>query len=138
VDDAVDAFLRAAVMNEAEGQVFNVGSAGVATVREQVQALIDHARSRSRIVPLNAALLRAAARVLHRLGLSPLVPEHYLLADREFVLDLGRARRVLGWVPRYTNIQMTNEAYEWYACSWPTVRPPSHPVLRLVDVVSRG
>jgi hypothetical protein len=69
-------------------------------------------------------------------GLSPLVPEHYLLADREFLLDLSRARRLLGWTPRYTNTQMTNEAYDWYVEALPASRPLGHPLLRLVERLS--
>ena len=64
------------------------------------------------------------------------MPEHYLLADREFVLDLSGARRLLGWAPRYTNIQMTNEAYDWYVKAMPASRPLAHPVVRLVERLS--
>jgi nucleoside-diphosphate-sugar epimerase len=135
--DVAEACHLAATRPEASGQAFNLGSAGVPTTRDQVQALIDHAGSRSRIVSVNASLLRTAARVLHALHLSPLVPEHFLLADRNFVLDHGRAQRVLGWKPRYTNIDMTNEAYDWYSRAWPAVRPERHPILRLVERVSR-
>jgi nucleoside-diphosphate-sugar epimerase len=136
--DVAEACHLAAMRPESRGQAFNLGSAGVPTVREQVQALIDHAGSRSRIVSLNATLLRTAAKTLHRLGLSPLVPEHFLLADRDFLLDHKRAERVLGWVPRFTNTDMTAEAYNWYARCWPAARPASNPILRLVDLVSRA
>jgi nucleoside-diphosphate-sugar epimerase len=135
--DVAEACCAAAARPESRGQAFNVGSAGVPTIREQVEALIAHAGSRSRIVALNAPLMRNAARVLHTFGLSPLVPEHYLLADREFVLDLSRARRLLGWAPRYDNVLMTTEAYDWYVQTWPAARPEPHPMLRLVDLIAR-
>ncbi len=131
--DVAEACLLAAERPESRGEAFNIGSAGVPTAREQVQALIAHAGSRSRIVSLPAALLRNTARALHAVGLSPLVPEHYLLADREFVLDMSRAKRMLGWTPRYTNVRMTNEAYDWYVSGWPATRPVAHPMLRLVE-----
>lgn len=131
--DVAEACCAAAARPESRGQAFNVGSAGVPTVREQVEALIAHAGSRSRIVSLNPTLMRTAARLLHVVGLSPLVPEHYLLADREFVLDLGRARRLIGWTPRYDNVLMTTEAYDWYVQTWPAARPEPHPLLRLMD-----
>jgi len=134
--DIAEACYLAATRPESRGKTFNLGSAGVPTVREQVEALVAHARSRSRIVPLPAGLIRNGARLLHLFGLSPLVPEHYLLADREFVLDLSGARRLLGWAPRYTNIQMTNEAYDWYVKVLPASRPLAHPVVRLVERLS--
>ena len=134
--DVAEACHLAAIRPESRGETFNLGSAGVPTVREQVEALIAHARSPSRIVSLPAALVRNGGRLLHLLGLSPLVPEHYLLADREFLLDLSRARRLLGWTPRYTNTQMTNEAYDWYVEVLPASRPLGHPLLRLVERLS--
>src|SRR5207245_955776 len=77
-------------------------------------ALSAPARTRSRSVAIPAALLRNAARLLHLVGLSPIVPEHYLLADKTFILDVSRARTLLGWRPGYTNVTMTTEAYDWY------------------------
>jgi nucleoside-diphosphate-sugar epimerase len=134
--DVAEACQLAAVRPGSRGQAFNLGSAGVPTVHEQVEALITHAGSRSRIVPVPAGLIRNGARALHLVGLSPLVPEHYLLADREFVLDQSRAHRLLGWGPRHTNVQMTNAAYDWYVETWPAGRPFAHPMLRLVDRLS--
>jgi nucleoside-diphosphate-sugar epimerase len=133
--DVADACILAAERTESRGEAMHVGSAGVPTVREQVEALIRHAGSRSRIVALPAGPVRVGARVLHALGISPLVPEHYLLADCEYVLDSSRARRVLGWTPRHTNVSMMNEAYDWYVRTWPAARPEPHPVLRWAGLV---
>jgi nucleoside-diphosphate-sugar epimerase len=133
--DVADACILAAERPESRGEAMHIGSGGVPTVREQVEALIRHAGSRSRVVALPAGPIRAGARVLHALGVSPLVPEHYLLADCEYVLDPGRARRVLGWTPRHTNVSMMNEAYDWYVRTWPAARPEAHPVLRWAGLV---
>jgi nucleoside-diphosphate-sugar epimerase len=133
--DVADACILAAERPESRGEAMHLGSDGVPTVREQVEALIRHAGSRSRVVALPAAPIRAGARVLHALGVSPLVPEHYLLADCEYLLDTSRARRVLGWTPRYTNVSMMNEAYDWYVRTWPAARPEPHPVLRWAGLV---
>lgn len=134
-EDVADACILAAERPESRGEAMHLGSAGVPTVREQVEALIRHAGSRSRVVALPAGPVRAGARVLHALGISPLVPEHYLLADCEYVLDWSRARRVLGWTPRHTNVSMMNAAYDWYVRTWPAARPETHPVLRWVGLV---
>lgn len=131
--DVAEACRLAAIRPESRGEALNVGSAGVPTTRAQVEALITHAGSSSRIVHLSAPVVRTVARALHAVGLSPLVPEHYLLADREFILDCSRARRVLGWTPRYDNVRMTMEAYDWYVRTWPAARPDPHPLLRLAE-----
>ena len=134
--DTADACLLAAERPESRGAVLNVGAEDVPIVREQVAALIRHAGSRSRIVPIPALLLRNAARLLHRIGLSPIVPEHYLLADSTFVLDVQRARSVLGWRPQHSNVGMTLEAYDWYARHWQRYQPRHGPVLRLLNALS--
>jgi nucleoside-diphosphate-sugar epimerase len=59
-----------------------------------------------------------------------------LLADSTFVLDVGRARSVLGWRPRHSNVGMTLEAYDWYARHWQRHQPRHGPVLRLLNALS--
>jgi nucleoside-diphosphate-sugar epimerase len=134
--DVADACLLAGERPESRGVVLNVGSDDVPTVRDQVAALIRHAGSRSRIVAIPAPLLRAGARVLNALRLSPIVPEHYLLADSTFVLDVARAKAVLGWRPRVSNVQMTIDAYDWYCRNLDRCRSEPGIVLRLLNALS--
>jgi len=119
---------------------FNIGSdpTTVPTVHQQVRALIDHAGSRSRVVHIPASLLRNAARVLDTIKLSPIVPEHYLLADAVFLLDIDKAREHLGWEPQRSNTRLMNEAYDWYVTNLDQYRPAAHPVLRLLALFSPG
>lgn len=137
--DVADACLRAAERPEASGAFLNLGSEPdtVPTVHQQVKDLIAHAGTGSPVVRIPASLLRGAARALDAVRLSPIVPEHYLLADRDFVLDIAAAKRVLGWQPRRTNTQMMIDAYDWYVRAGERYRPAPHPVLRLLDVIPR-
>jgi nucleoside-diphosphate-sugar epimerase len=134
--DVADACLLAAARPESRGAVLNLGAVDVPTVRAQVEALVAHAGSRSRIVAIPAGLLRNAGRALNLVKLSPIVPEHYLLADATFVLDVSRARTVLGWEPAYSNVRMTTEAYDWYCRNVERVRAAPGPVLRLLNALS--
>jgi nucleoside-diphosphate-sugar epimerase len=134
--DVADACLLAAERPASRGAVLNLGAEEVPTVRAQVEGLIAHAGTGSRVVPLPAQPLRTAARLLHPLGLSPIVPEHYLLADTAFVLDVARAKEVLGWRPRYSNLQMTVEAYDWYRVHWRSHQPAPSLALRLLNALS--
>src|SRR2546426_2445606 len=52
VEDLVDAIVRAAEAPEAAGETFNVGATKFGTVRSDLQALIDHAGSSSRLRPI--------------------------------------------------------------------------------------
>jgi nucleoside-diphosphate-sugar epimerase len=134
--DVADACLLATQRPESRGAFLNLGATEVPSVRGQVEALVAHAGTGSRIIPIPAALVRNAGRVLNVFGLSPIVPEHYLLADSTFILDVRRARQVLGWEPRYSNVRMTTEAYDWYCGSWQQVRQEPGIVLRLLNALS--
>ena len=134
--DVADACLLAAERPESRGAVFNLGAAEVPTVRGEAEALVAHAGSRSRIVAIPAALLRNAGRALNLVKLSPIVPEHYLLADSTFVLDIERARTVLSWKPAYSNVRMMTEAYDWYCRNLERVRAEPGIVLRLLNALS--
>ena len=98
------------------------------TVGPHIEQLIEE--STGLVVPV---VLRTAARVLHAIGYSPIVPEHYILADRNFVLDISAARKELGWSPRYDNVRMMIDAYEWYVNEGESAWPRMHPLVRLLN-----
>jgi nucleoside-diphosphate-sugar epimerase len=134
--DLAEACLLAAERPESRGAVLNLGAPEVPTVRRQVEALIAHAGSRSRVVPIPAVALRTAGRVLNVFKLSPIVPEHYLLADSTFVLDVTRAQTLLGWRPGHTNVTTMHEAFDWYCRHVERWQPRPGPVLRLLNALS--
>jgi nucleoside-diphosphate-sugar epimerase len=134
--DVADACLLATQRVESRGAFLNLGAIEVPSVRGQVEALVAHAGTGSRVMPIPAALVRNAGRFLNLFGLSPIVPEHYLLADSTFVLDVSQARQVLGWEPAYSNVRMTTEAYDWYCGAWQQVRQEPGLVLRLLNALS--
>jgi nucleoside-diphosphate-sugar epimerase len=92
----------------------NVGSDEVPRVRDALVQLIQHAGSRSKLTPLPAPLARMALRTLDRLGLAPLTAEHYLFADKDFLLDTSRAKRRLGWSPLVGDAEALCSAYDFY------------------------
>lgn len=132
--DVADACMLAAERSGTAGRCYNVASdpAGVPTVLEEVKALVEHAGTESPIVRIPAAVLRAAARTLRVMQLSPIAPEHYILADRDFVLDIRSAREELGWMPRLDNAQMLIDAYDAYVRGG-GAQAPQHPVLKVLD-----
>ena len=133
--DVADACIAAAHSPNARGAMVNLGAEpdGVPTVREWTEQLIAHAGSGSRVVCIPAALLRNTARVLDLFGVSPIVPEHYKLADADFILDIRAAKDALGWAPRYDNVAMLAEAYDWYVGLPEQARPRQHPVVRMLN-----
>ncbi len=138
--DVADACIQSVEDPRTKGQFFNLGAepSTVPTVEEMMQGLIDHAATGSRIVKVPAALLRNAARALNLVGLSPIVREHYTLADADFILDIQKAKDTFGFTPRHTNTEMICEAYDWYIAQGEAVRPPDHPMLKLLSLVFPG
>jgi nucleoside-diphosphate-sugar epimerase len=114
VDDLVDAIVRAAAAAEAAGETFNVGATEFGTVRSDLEALIDHARSSSRLQPVPVKPAELTLRALDLLRLSPLAEWHYKTAHRDSFVDVSKAQRLLGWQPRLSNERALIETYDWY------------------------
>lgn len=114
VEDLVDAIVRAATVPEAAGETFNVGATEFGTVRADLQALIDHVGSTSRLQPIPVKPAELALRALELLKLSPLAEWHYKTAHKDSFVDVSKAQRVLGWQPRLSNREALTETYDWY------------------------
>jgi nucleoside-diphosphate-sugar epimerase len=114
VEDLVDAIVRAATEAGAAGETFNVGATEFGTVRSDLQALIDHAGSSSRLRPVPAKPAELVLRGLELLRLSPLAEWHYKTAHRDSFVDVAKAQRLLGWQPRLSNRDALIETYDWY------------------------
>jgi nucleoside-diphosphate-sugar epimerase len=114
VEDLVDAIVRAATSPEAARQTFNIGATEFGTVRTDLQALIDHAGSSSRLTPVPVRPAEIALRALELVRLSPLAEWHYRTAHRDSFVDVSKAERLLGWRPRLSNQAALIETYDWY------------------------
>ncbi|MGH9015494.1 MAG: NAD-dependent epimerase/dehydratase family protein [Acidimicrobiia bacterium] len=110
--DLADACLRAA--GREKPAVYNIGATEFATMRETLQALVDHAGTGSRVRSLPARPARVAMHALAGVGLAPFVPYHWLLYGESLWFDVTRARTELGWEPVHSNQSMVVESYEWF------------------------
>jgi nucleoside-diphosphate-sugar epimerase len=98
------------------GGVFALGAEEFRTVREDLQALVDHAGTGAPLRFVSARAARLALRLIELAGLVPLAEWHYRSARGEdSVLDIGRARTELSWRPARSNARLLVEAYDWYA-----------------------
>jgi nucleoside-diphosphate-sugar epimerase len=110
--DLADATLRAA---SREGPtVYNIGALEFGTMRETLQALVDHAHTGSRVRSLPVAPARAAMRGLARAGMAPFAPYHWMLYGESLWFDIGKARHELGWEPMHSNASALIESYKWF------------------------
>jgi nucleoside-diphosphate-sugar epimerase len=114
VEDLVEAIALAASKRAARGETLNIGAREFGTVRSDLQALIDHAGSSSRITPIPVRPAEATLRALELARLSPLVEWHYKTAHKDSFVDVSRAERILGWKPRLSNADALIQTYDWY------------------------
>jgi nucleoside-diphosphate-sugar epimerase len=113
VDDLVHAVVRSA-SGDVAGETINVGAREFGTVREDLEELIAHAGSPSRVTPVPARPAELVLRGLELARLSPLAEWHYKTAHRDSFVDVSKAERLLGWGPRHSNAQALIETYDWY------------------------
>jgi len=114
VEDLVEAIVLSASKRAAAGETLNVGAKEFGTVRSDLQALIDHAGSSSRLRPVPVRPAEIALRALELARVSPLAEWHYKTAHRDSFVDISKAERILGWKPRLSNAQALIETYDWY------------------------
>jgi nucleoside-diphosphate-sugar epimerase len=114
VEDLVDAIVRAGEEPKAARETFNVGATQFGTVRSDLQALIDHAGSSSRLRPVPVKPAEIALRGLELLRVSPLAEWHYKTAHKDSFVDVTKAQGLLGWRPRLSNREALIETYDWY------------------------
>lgn len=111
VGDLVDFHMLA--LKSGKSGTYNVGTDRFGTLDEELQMLISNVGSRSKIRHLPAQPTVGALAMLYHIGLSPLVPWHYLTLHRDCHFDI-RPLLALGWKPRYSNAEMLRESYESY------------------------
>jgi nucleoside-diphosphate-sugar epimerase len=114
VEDLVDAIVRAAGESAAARETFNIGATEFGTVRSDLQALIDHAGSSSRLQPVPVKPAEITLRGLELLRVSPLAEWHYKTAHKDSFVDVSKAQRLLGWQPRLSNRDALIQTYDWY------------------------
>src|SRR5947207_11180784 len=113
VEDLVEATVSAGTADVA-GETFNVGATEFGTVRSDLEGLIAHAGSGSRLRPVPARPAEVALRGLELARLSPLAEWHYRTAHRDSYVDVSKAQKLLGFKPRLSNEQALCETYDWY------------------------
>jgi len=109
--DVVAACLLAADQPAAAGETFHIGSADVPPIRAMVEEVIDRTGSAATIKTIPVGLARLAITLLRPFGKAPLEPEHVAIAVADYVFDISKARRVLGWEPQWGNVAAILDTY---------------------------
>ncbi len=112
--DCIDAILKAESYPKS-GEVFNLGSKNVPTLRDQFKTVVKKVKSKSVVIPVPKYIAKLFFAFLHKVNLTILPPDHYRSLDKNIMVDITKAEKLLKWEPKKDNVQMTIEAYNWYA-----------------------
>jgi nucleoside-diphosphate-sugar epimerase len=125
VDDVTQGYALAAESPFAPGEAFNISARASATQLEIVRALANALESRSRIVRIPRAVVGPLLRLGRALGLSELPAEQdgYVLHDNCYSVE--KARRLLGFAPRYSTIEAADALGRGYLAEREAVRARS-------------
>jgi len=116
VDDLVEAVYRLAVLKDIKktNDTFNIGAEKFGTVKTDLGALFDYAKSGSKILPTPSFFIKKTLWLLEKLKLSPLYQWVYDTADRDSYVSIEKLVNILHWHPKYSNSQALIKAYRWY------------------------
>ena len=115
VEDLVDAIYLCCNLDcDVANDTFNIGAEEFMTMREDYQAVLDRAGHGKRIKGFPAAPMILTLRVLEAMNLSPLYKWVYETASKDSFVSIDKAKRVLGWQPRYSNKDALVRNYDWY------------------------
>lgn len=93
---------------------YNIGAKEFTTMKEDYQAVLDHAGHRKHVVGLPVAPIIFILRILEKLHLSPLYPWVYETASTDSFVSIDKAELKLGYRPQYSNQQAMIRNYDWY------------------------
>jgi nucleoside-diphosphate-sugar epimerase len=123
VEDLCDAIHACLTGNaSAVNAVFNIGAKRFGTMREDFQAVLDHAGHGAKVRALPAMPVIVVLKALEHFKLSPLYEWVYETAAVDSFVSIERAEAVLGFNPRFSNRDALIKNYDWYVSHLDTFR----------------
>ena len=109
-DDLIEAIL---ILSKKGTGIYAIGTNKYTTLENDLNHLIKRVNSKSKIKHLPKLITINILALLYKLHLSPLSPWHYKGYANRFDITTLKAQN-LGWEPKYSNIDMLEEAYNSY------------------------
>ena len=108
VNDLVDLLVRIP-RHSCKNQDYNVGTDKFGTLNETIQDLAAKIGSTSRMVYFPSMIGKEMCRIINKIF--PIAEWHYKLVDKDFYFDTTKARNLLGWYPKDSNVDMLKDSY---------------------------
>jgi len=113
-------WLCSTLPDDVVNDTFNIGAGDYTTMKEDWQAVLDHAGHGGQVKGFPAGPVIWALRLLDKLGVSPLYKWVYETASKDSFVSIDKARRILGYDPQYSNKDALIRNFEWYLASLDT------------------
>ncbi|TFG17937.1 MAG: NAD(P)-dependent oxidoreductase, partial [Promethearchaeota archaeon] len=114
VFDVCEAIFLAIKNPKSKGEIFNVASDDVPTLREMIVALYEYAGRDPKFFSASAGLLRFVVKILSAIHISPIEPQHLEIALKDYTFDSTKLKTTLGWQPTRTDSESACDTYDWY------------------------
>jgi nucleoside-diphosphate-sugar epimerase len=107
-------WLCSTLEDDVVNDTFNIGAGEFTTMKQDWQAVLDHAGHGKKVKGFPAWPMIWTLRLLDKLGVSPLYKWVYETASKDSFVSIDKARRVLGYDPQYSNQDALIRNFEWY------------------------
>ncbi len=124
--------ITSAIIEGRLGGVYNVGTPNPATAYSMYSALVAHAGSKSRLIPVPAGVFRRACLALDRVGASPLTPDQYHRLADSWILDTSKLEAHVPYAIAHDGVKSLLETYDAFG------RQQAKPTTMASATVERG
>ncbi len=115
VSDVCQAVYLALTLKKSQvNDTFNIGAEKFTTMKEDYQAVLDYAGHNKKIITFPATPVILFLRFLEFLHLSPLYKWVYETAATDSFVSIDKAKKNLGFKPKFSNKQALIKNYKWY------------------------
>lgn len=120
VEDLCDAIALTLSLDEKQvDDTFNIGARVFSTMKDDYQAVLDHAGHGKKVVGFPAAPAIWGLRFLDALGVSPLYKWVYETASKDSFVSIEKAEKQLGYNPKHSNKDALLRNFRWYIDNLP-------------------
>ena len=112
-DDLADACILASE-NDHVLSSYNIGASDYGTMRETLENLCEYAATGSRVYSLPLRPIEILMNITSMMRVTPLAPYHSLMYGRSLYFNIKKAKKELGFLPKYNTSEMFCESYDWF------------------------
>lgn len=99
---------------DAVNDTFNIGAKLFDTIKNDFQAVLDYAGFGKKVISLPEKQIILVLKIFEWLKISPLYKWVYETASKDSYVSIDKARKILGFNPKYSNQEALIRNFQWY------------------------